>query len=82
LQLQYLEGRKVAKKVEGQKEVERGKMEAKDRLDTKKSQSYAMEEKINCLWAPFLPLAELKQPFFLSFPLLALLFTPLLFCKN
>jgi hypothetical protein len=55
LQLQYLEGRKVAKKVEGQKEVERGKMEAKDRLDTKKSQSYAMEEKINCLWAPFLP---------------------------
>ena len=55
MQLQYLEGRKVAKKVEGQKEVERGKMEAKDGLDTKKSQSYAIKEKSNCLWAPFIP---------------------------
>jgi hypothetical protein len=38
----------VAKKVEAQKEVEKGKMEAKDGLDIKKSQSYAMEYKSNC----------------------------------
>ena len=52
MQLQYLEGRKVARKVEAQKEVKRGKTEAKDGLDTKKSQSYAMEYRSNCLWAP------------------------------